>query len=83
MSATYRYVSRQFTGLGESGLRIPAHGVADLRLRKALGSFEAFAGVENLMDEHYAETADAFNGGYPQPGRIYSGGLVWRFMAGV
>jgi outer membrane receptor protein involved in Fe transport len=41
---------------------------------------EFFAAVDNVLDRHYAETADAFNGYFPQPGRTFSGGVSVRFL---
>ena len=70
-----RYVSKQYTGTGHSGLRLPDFVTADLYLSKKLGGVELSGGADNILDRHYAETADTFNGYYPQPGR------VWRVSA--
>ena len=70
-----RYVSKQYTGSGHSGLRLPDFITADLYLSKKFGGVELSGGADNILARHYAETADTFNGYYPQPGR------VWRVSA--
>ena len=65
-----RYVSEQYTGLGASGVRLPPYFTADVYLSRSFGAVELGLGADNVLDRHYAETADAFNGYFPQPGRV-------------
>lgn len=74
------YLHRQWTGMGETGVEIPGYTVANFRLSKTIGYAELFVACNNLFDRHYAETADAFNGYFPQPGRNYLGGMTVRFL---
>jgi outer membrane receptor protein involved in Fe transport len=66
-----RYVGKQYTGRGRSGLRIPDFVTADLSLAWRFGWGEISAGADNALDRHYAESADSVNGYYPQPGRTW------------
>ncbi len=75
-----RGVSEQYTGLGKSGLRLPEYWVFGLTVSRRLGALEVWGGVSNLLDRHYAETADVFNGWFPQPGRTFSAGVKARFL---
>ncbi|OGR64017.1 MAG: hypothetical protein A2X31_02145 [Elusimicrobia bacterium GWB2_63_22] len=75
-----RGVSEQYTGRGESGLRLPEYWVFGVKASRGFGGLELWAGVSNLLDRHYAETADVFNGWFPQPGRTFSAGLAWRLL---
>jgi vitamin B12 transporter len=59
-----RYVSKQYTGRGHSGLRVPDFITADLSLSKKFGGVELSGGADNILDRHYAETADTTNGYY-------------------
>jgi outer membrane receptor protein involved in Fe transport len=74
------YVFKQWTNIGETGVEIPDYLVANLKLSKKIGWAEVFVACNNLLDRHYAETADAFEGFFPQPGRTYSGGMTIRFL---
>ncbi|MDA8130773.1 MAG: TonB-dependent receptor [Elusimicrobia bacterium] len=73
-------VSEQYTGRGRSGLRLPEYWVFGLRGAREIGGLEFWAAADNLLDRHYATTADVFNGWYPQPGRTFSAGLSWRLL---
>lgn len=75
-----RGVSEQYTGRGRTGLRLPEYWVFGLRASRAFGGLELWGGVRNLLDRHYAETADVFNGWFPQPGRTFEAGLTWRLL---
>lgn len=75
-----RGVSEQYTGRGKTGLRLPEFWVFGVTASKDFGALEIWAGVANLLGRHYAETADAFNGWFPQPGRTFSAGLKARFL---
>ena len=66
-----RYVSRQFTGRDGGGMKLPQYFTGDLYLSKEINNLEFSVGADNIFDRHYAETADAFNGYYPQPGRVF------------
>lgn len=79
-SVNGRGVSAQYTGLGRAGLRLPEYWVFGARLSREAGPAELWAAVDNLFDRHYAETADAFNGWFPQPGRTWSAGLSLRLL---
>lgn len=70
-----RSVSKQYSGRGHTGLRVPDFITADLHLSKKIGGVELSGGADNILDRHYSETADTTNGYYPQPGR------VWRVSA--
>jgi outer membrane receptor protein involved in Fe transport len=74
------YVSKQFTDIGEGGVELPDYAVANLRVSKKIGWAELYVACNNLLDRHYAETADIFNGYFPQPARNYMGGMTVRFM---
>jgi len=74
------YSARQYTAADCGGLKLPAYFTADLYLSKTLERFEVFAGADNLLDAHYAQTADAVNGYYPLPGRVLKCGLSVRFI---
>jgi outer membrane receptor protein involved in Fe transport len=74
------YSSGQYTAAGRGGLAIPSYVTADLYLSRSLESFEIFAGADNILDAHYAQTADTINGYYPLPGRVYKCGLSVRFI---
>lgn len=80
LSARVRYLHRQWTGAGETGVQIPGYTTVALKLVKKAGWAEFFAAVDNLLDRHYAQTADAFNGYFPQPGRTFSAGASVRFL---
>lgn len=75
-----RGVGQQYAGRGGTGLRLPEFWVFGAKASRAFGGLELWAGVENLFDRHYAETADAFNGWFPQPGRVFSAGLSWSLL---
>jgi vitamin B12 transporter len=75
-----RGVSEQYTGRARSGVRLPEYWVFGLKASRAFGMVELWGGIDNLLDRHYAETADAFNGWFPQPGRTFSAGLNWRLL---
>jgi vitamin B12 transporter len=77
---TGRGVSEQFTGAGGTGLRLPEYWVFGLTVARRVGALELWGGIANLSDRHYAETADVFNGWFPQPGRTFSAGLKARFL---
>lgn len=77
---TGRSVSEQYTGRGRDGLRLPEYWVFGATASGSFGGLELWGGVSNLFDRHYAETADAFNGWFPQPGRTFSAGLKVRFL---
>ena len=74
------YSARQYTAADNGGLKLPAYFTADLYLSRKFDRFEAFAGAENVLDEHYAQTADTINGYYPLPGRVFRCGLSVRFI---
>ena len=74
------YTSGQYTAAGRGGLAIPSYVTADLYLSRTLESFEVFAGADNILDAHYAQTADTINGYYPLPGRGFKCGLSVRFI---
>ena len=61
-------------------MEIPGYVVANLRLSKMIGWAELYVACNNVLDRHYAETADAFNGYFPQPGRNYLGGVTVHFL---
>ncbi len=75
------YLHKQWTNIGESGIEIPGYVVTNLRLTKRVGSWlELFVACNNVLDRHYAENADSFNGFFPRPGRNYLGGVTVRFL---
>ncbi|MBI4352110.1 MAG: TonB-dependent receptor [Elusimicrobia bacterium] len=74
------YSERQYTGADRGGLKLPSYLAADLYLSKTLDGFEVFAGADNVLDAHYAQTADTVNGYYPLPGRVLKCGLNVRFL---
>jgi vitamin B12 transporter len=74
------YLDQQWTGIDQSGVHIPDSYVMNARLSKTIGWAELFVACNNLLDRHYAETADAFNGYFPMPGRNYMGGVTVRFL---
>jgi len=80
LGLTGRGVSKQYTGRGKTGLRLPEYWVSGFTVSKDLGLIELWGGVSNILDRHYAETADTFNGWFPQPGRTFSAGLKTRFL---
>ncbi|MDD2806297.1 MAG: TonB-dependent receptor [Elusimicrobiales bacterium] len=80
VSADGRGVSEQYTGRGRTGLRLREYWVFGAKVSRVFGAAEAWLGAENLLDRHYAGTADAFNGWFPQPGRTFSAGLKFTFM---
>lgn len=73
-------VSQQYTGRGHTGLRLPEYWTFGLKAARSFGGLELWGGIANLLDRHYAETADVFNGWFPQPGRTFSAGLNWRLL---
>ncbi|MCX5793833.1 MAG: TonB-dependent receptor [Elusimicrobia bacterium] len=75
-----RGVSRQYTGRGRTGLCLPEFWVFGLTMARKLGVLELWGGVANILNRRYAETADAFNGWFPQPGRTFTAGLKARFL---
>jgi outer membrane receptor protein involved in Fe transport len=74
------YLGPQWTGINQTGVHIPDHVVMNARLSKAIGWAEFFVACNNLLDRHYAETADSFNGYFPMPGRNFLGGVTIRFL---
>ncbi len=74
------YSERQYTAADEGGLKLPSYLSADLYFSKTLDGFELFAGADNVLDAHYAQTADTVNGYYPLPGRVLKCGLSVRFL---
>jgi len=74
-----RGVSEQYTGRGAAGLRLPEYWVFGLTASKDFAGLEVWGGIANLLGRHYAETADVFNGWFPQPGRTFTAGLKLRF----
>lgn len=79
VSANARYVHEQWTGIGETGVKIPGYVTVGLKAVRRVALAELFVAVENLLDRHYAQTADSFNGYFPMPGRTLSGGVTLRF----
>ena len=75
-----RGVSRQYTGRGKTGLCMPEFWVFGLTVARKLGALELWGSVANIFNRHYAETADSFNGWFPQPGRTLTAGLKARFL---
>jgi vitamin B12 transporter len=53
---------------------LDAYTLVNLQIRKDWGDIEAFARVENLLDEEYEEMVY-----YPAPGRTFSAGLTRRW----
>lgn len=80
LELTGRGVSEQFTGADGAGLRLPEYWVFGLNVSRKAGALEVWGGISNILDRHYAETADAFNGWFPQPGRVFSAGLKVRLL---
>ena len=80
LSTRVRYLHRQWTGTGETGVQIPGYTTVALKLVKKAGWSEFFVAVDNLLERRYAQTADAFNGYFPQPGRTFSAGASVRFL---
>ena len=78
-SFTGRGVSAQYTGRGGTGLRLPEYWVFGLNAAHKMGRAELWCGVANLLDRRYAETADVYNGWYPQPGRAFTAGIRISF----
>lgn len=75
-----RGVAAQYTGRGGTGLRLPEYWVFGFKASRSFGGLEFWGGVQNLLDRHYAETADAFNGWFPQAGRVFAAGLSWSLL---
>ncbi|MEK7226741.1 MAG: hypothetical protein AAB221_13805, partial [Bacteroidota bacterium] len=80
ISSKAYYSERQYTGADRGGLKLPSYLTADLYFSKTLDRFELFAGADNALDAHYAQTADTLNGYYPLPGRVLKCGLNVRFL---
>ncbi len=82
------YSDRQYSDVDYGGAKIPSYFTADLYLSRKFDRFEVFAGADNIFDEHYAQTADMYNGSwpdyypryFPRPGRVLKCGLSARFM---
>jgi outer membrane receptor protein involved in Fe transport len=79
------YTAPQYTGLGETGVRLPAYLTENLYFSRKFDRFEVFAGADNIFNAHYAQTADAasfFTPAlyFPQPGRVFKGGISVRFI---
>lgn len=74
------YSERQYTAADGGGLKLPSYFTADLYFSKTLDMIEVFAGADNVLDAHYAQTADTLNGYYPLPGRVLKCGLNVRFL---
>lgn len=77
LSALFTYVGSQFmdNDQGNTGLKIPAYTVADLKLVREEGGWRFTAAVNNLFNENYYNYAvrsqfvpDRYNA-YPLPGR--------------
>ncbi|NLO90740.1 MAG: TonB-dependent receptor [Elusimicrobia bacterium] len=66
-----RHVGEQFTGAGQTGIRLPEFTTADAGFEYKSGRYGLGFSVNNLTDQHYAENADAFNGYFPMPGRTF------------
>lgn len=66
-----RHLGEQYTGIGRTGMKLPAFTTADATLRYKAGRYGLALSVNNLTDEHYAENADAYYGYYPMPGRTF------------
>jgi vitamin B12 transporter len=80
LSLDGRGVGEQYTGRGSTGLRLPEFWVFGVKASRAFGGLELWGSVSNLLDRHYAETADVFNGWFPQPGRTFAAGLSWSLL---
>lgn len=82
------YSDRQYTALDHGGVKIPSYFTADLSFSKKLDKFEVFAGVDNIFNGHYAQTAgdrylpdwSRVNNYFPLPGRVLKCGLKARFL---
>jgi len=66
-----RHLGEQYTGIGRTGMTLPAFTTADATLRYVAGRYGFALSVNNLTDQHYAENADAYYGYYPMPGRTF------------
>ena len=75
-----KYVSRQYTGLDETGVRLPPYFTADVYVTRSFGTVELGVGADNILDRHYAETADSYNGYFPQPGRTLKASVKISFI---
>ncbi|MCX5785873.1 MAG: TonB-dependent receptor [Elusimicrobia bacterium] len=78
--ARAKYVSRQYTGLDGTGIKLPPYFTADIYVTRSFGAVELGAGADNILDRHYAETADSYNGYFPQPGRTLKASLKISFI---
>lgn len=82
------YSDRQYSDVDYGGAKLPSYFTADLYFSRKLDRFEVFAGADNIFDEHYAQTADMYNGSwpnyypryFPRPGRVLKCGLSVRFI---
>ena len=80
ISSKAYYSAPQYTAMDGGGLRLSSYFTQSLYLSRKLDRFEVFAGADNVFDAHYAQTADAVNGYYPLPGRVFKCGLSVRFI---
>ncbi len=82
------YSDRQYSAVDHGGAKLPSYFTADLYFSRRFDRFEVFAGADNIFDAHYAQTADMYNGSwpdyyaryFPRPGRVLKCGLSVRFI---
>lgn len=82
------YSDRQYSAVDYGGAKLPSYFTADLYFSRKFDRFEVFAGGDNIFDAHYAQTADMYNGSwpnyypryFPRPGRVLKFGLNVRFI---
>ena len=68
-----RYEDARFSGNNESGTKMGAQVVMDLRLAYQWRQMEVFFGINDILDKRYVEVP-----GYPLPGRTAYGGIRLR-----
>jgi outer membrane cobalamin receptor len=74
-----RYVHKQYTGAGDTGIKAPSFTLWDLSIMKKILSTELTFAIDNITDKHYTESSPEY-GYYPLPGRTYRVGVTMRFM---
>lgn len=88
LSITSRFVGKRFLAndLANEQEKLPSYTVIDTRLAYFSDSFEAFFGVNNILDREYEEFGGVGGfpfgdriGFYPSPERNYIGGISVRF----
>lgn len=65
------YVSKQWSSQNKTGKFIPSYSVSSFYFSRLIDNIRLRFGINNVFNERYATTADAFNGYYPSDPRTY------------